>query len=187
MTRSTTAPEAPFVSRRAAPLGLGAAGSAAFLGMRTAHGAPSVRSIAMTNLHTGERLSADYWIEGRYENDALAEINTILRDHRTGEVAEMRPELIDLLWKLHHATGTGRNFHIISGYRSPKTNAMLAADSNGVAKKSFHMRGMAIDCALPDVPLKTLHRATKTAKAGGVGAYPKSGFVHVDVGPVRYW
>jgi len=99
----------------------------------------------------------------------------------------MDPALLDLLYGLRSALGSEERFHVISGYRSPKTNAKLASNSSGVAKKSFHMRGMAIDVALPGRDLVDLRDAAWALQLGGVGYYPKSGFVHVDTGPVRRW
>ena len=95
--------------------------------------------------------------------------------------------LFDLLYTLKTTLNTDNEIHVISGYRSPKTNAMLAGKSGGVAKKSYHMQGMAMDIAIPGVKLKTIRDAALSLKLGGVGYYPKSGFVHVDCGPVRHW
>lgn len=145
------------------------------------------RGLSFHNLHTGERLKTVYWEQGHYVSGALDEINTILRDFRTGDVTEMDTGLIDLLYTLRRTMATDAPFEIISGYRSPKTNAMLARASSGVAKRSLHMRGMAADIRLPGRELSALRRAARRLKAGGVGYYPKSNFIHVDVGRVRYW
>ena len=118
---------------------------------------------------------------------ALAEINHILRDHRTGEVREIEPALLDLLCALHQKLGSTAPFSIISGYRSPETNSHLSSKSNGVVKNSMHLLGKAIDIRLPGHELKTLQRAAVDLQRGGVGYYPSSDFVHVDVGRVRYW
>ncbi|CAM3956880.1 hypothetical protein SHAQ108633_04775 [Shewanella aquimarina] len=99
----------------------------------------------------------------------------------------MDKRLFDLLFSLKQTLQVDEDFHVISGYRSPKTNQMLASRSSGVAKKSYHMKGMAMDIALPDVNLKDLRDAAISLKLGGVGYYPSSGFVHVDTGPVRTW
>jgi uncharacterized protein YcbK (DUF882 family) len=117
----------------------------------------------------------------------LREINRILRDHRTGDVHTMDKSLLDLLYLLQTKTGRKDKFHIISGYRSPATNSMLNARSAGVAKRSYHMQGKAVDIRLPGYDLKKLHQAALTLKAGGVGCYPSSNFIHVDVGPARSW
>jgi uncharacterized protein YcbK (DUF882 family) len=145
------------------------------------------RSLRFYNTHTGERLAATYWARGQYLSDGLEEINHILRDHRSGEIARIDPELLDLLHVLHGKLPAKGPFHVISGYRSPATNAQLRSQSSGVAKKSLHMKGMAIDIRLPGVELKELRRAAVQLRGGGVGYYAKSNFVHVDVGRVRYW
>ena len=148
---------------------------------------PQVRTVALHNMHTGEKVKTAYWEKGRYINDALGEINVVLRDFRTDEVYPIDVRVIDLLQSLRRKLGTNAPYRVVSGYRSPKTNAALAAKSGGVAKKSLHMQGMAIDMSLPDRDLRTVHKVAKSLKLGGVGYYPKSGFVHVDVGKVRYW
>ena len=145
------------------------------------------RSLALDNLHTGEQLKVDYWAEGDYVPDALASINRILRDFRTGEVHPIEPKLLDLLTLLRARLDTTESLAIISGYRSLKTNAALHEVSSGVASKSLHMQGMAIDIRVPGRPLTSLHAAALEMRAGGVGYYPKSNFVHVDVGRVRRW
>jgi len=145
------------------------------------------RTIAFHNLHTGENLKTTYWAEGRYIVSSLEDIDFVLRDFRTGEVAEIDPGLLDLLHVLRGRMESSEPFHIISGYRSPKTNSKLAQASNGVAKKSLHMRGMAADIRLPGRALSDLKHAAASLKLGGVGYYPKSDFIHVDVGRVRYW
>jgi uncharacterized protein YcbK (DUF882 family) len=145
------------------------------------------RSLGFLNIHTGERLSAVYWADGGYLPDALAEIDQLLRDYRTGEVKPIDRNLLDLLHLLRSKLDSSAPFHVISGYRSPTTNKMLAKRSGGVARKSLHMRGMAIDMNLPGRDLAALHRAARSLQLGGVGYYPKPGFVHLDVGRVRYW
>ena len=145
------------------------------------------RKLAFHNLHTGERVSVAYFSNGAYRPQALGDINQILRDWRTGESKDTDVRLVDLLWELHQRLGSRKPFDVISGYRSPKTNATLASASDGVAKKSLHMQGMAIDIALPDKKLEVVRQAAMDMQRGGVGFYPKSGFVHVDVGRVRFW
>lgn len=145
------------------------------------------RDLAFYNLHTGEKLHTTYWAGGEWNPDGLREIDTILRDFRTGEITTVDRDLLDVLYRLSRNVGSRKPFHVISGYRSPKTNATLASQSNGVAKRSLHMRGKAIDVRLPDVPLAELRRAAVAMKAGGVGYYPKSDFIHIDTGRVRYW
>jgi uncharacterized protein YcbK (DUF882 family) len=150
------------------------------------HRAPE-RSLAFRNLHTGESLRATYWAEGSYLKEELNDVNQVLRDHRSGEVYPMDPKLLDLLYVLQQATGVNGAFHIISGYRSPQSNQKLRAKSNGVAKRSLHMQGRAVDVRLPGCELKHLRDAALSLKAGGVGYYAKSDFIHVDTGRVRRW
>lgn len=145
------------------------------------------RALTVENLHTGEKCKATFWEQGRYNPDALAELNTIMRDHRTGDVFAIDENLYDALYVLASVVEAKPRFQLISGYRSPKTNAQLRTNSNGVAKKSYHMRGMASDIRAQGVEIHQLHKAAKALKVGGVGLYEKSNFVHVDVGPVRYW
>lgn len=145
------------------------------------------RNLALVNLHTGEKLKAAYWEAGAYVPDALSAIAKVLRDHRTGEVHAIDPKLLDLLTQLSGRLGASQPFQVISGYRSPGTNAKLHAKSSGVATRSLHMLGQAIDVRLPGVPLTTLRDTALAMQAGGVGYYPSSNFVHVDVGRVRRW
>ncbi|MDX1696789.1 MAG: DUF882 domain-containing protein [Thiohalobacterales bacterium] len=145
------------------------------------------RQLRFQNTHTGESVSSVYWAGGDYIDEGLQEINGVLRDHRTDEIYPIDTSLLDLLFLLQASTENRKPFQVISGYRSPKTNQALRSKSAGVAKRSYHMRGKAIDVRLPGVDLKQLHRAAIDLKAGGVGYYPGSGFIHVDVGPKRSW
>ncbi len=145
------------------------------------------RKLSFYHTHTGETLSATYWQNGMYDTRALGELNYILRDFVNGQEVSIDRRLLDLLADLHRQLGSHAPFDIISAYRSPSTNAVLRANSDGVAKNSYHMKAMAIDVRLKDVPLDRLHRVAVDMKRGGVGIYRTSDFVHVDVGPVRYW
>jgi uncharacterized protein YcbK (DUF882 family) len=145
------------------------------------------RSLAFFNTHTGERLRVTYWERGRYIGESLADINQILRDHRANEIAAIDTTLLDLLFTLRKNLDSQHPFHVISGYRSAQTNAALHTASSGVAQNSLHCVGKAIDIRLPGRELRALHKAAIALKAGGVGYYRKSDFVHVDVGRVRYW
>ena len=145
------------------------------------------RKLSLLNLHTGEKLDTTYWVDGMYLGNELDAINEILRDHRTDEAHSIDLQLLDLLSNIHQTLGSKQSFQIISGYRSPKTNASLRKHSNGVAKKSLHMQGKAIDVRLPDRALSELRAATLKYKAGGVGYYPASDFLHIDTGRVRRW
>lgn len=157
------------------------------LAAKALSGGTGARGLSLHNLHTGERDAVDYWVDGAYQPEALARIDHLLRDFRTGETHPMDRKLLDMLYVLRTAAESEREFEIISGYRSPKTNRMLNRNSGGVAKRSLHMQGKAVDIRLPGLHLKKLHREAKGLRAGGVGFYPRSGFVHVDVGRVRYW
>ncbi|HEY4032287.1 MAG TPA: DUF882 domain-containing protein, partial [Caulobacteraceae bacterium] len=136
------------------------------------------RRVLLHNLHTGEALDAVYWDQGSYVPDALASVNKVLRDYRTGDVHAMDPRLLDLLHEVHGRVGAGKPFQVISGYRSPHTNAMLHERSGQVAAHSLHMDGLAIDVRMEGVALDHLHKAALDLQAGGVGLYPTSDFVH---------
>lgn len=150
-------------------------------------GHSSERVLSFYNLHTGERLRTAFQADGRYLKEGLAEIDHLLRDHRTNDVHAIDPRLLDLLYFIRTDLETNEPFHVISGYRSPATNAMLGRRSGGVGRRSLHMQGMAIDVCVPGCEVSRLHRVARAQKAGGVGYYPGPGFVHVDVGRVRYW
>jgi uncharacterized protein YcbK (DUF882 family) len=168
-------------------LGFGVAASLAGASPAFGRAVSSARTLALDNIHTGERLDATYWERGAYLPDALAAIDRILRDHRTDEVTEMDTRLLDLLHALRATLGSRRRFEVFSGYRSPATNAALFEEGHGVAEHSFHIVGKAIDVRLPDRSVSVLRRAALQLRRGGVGYYPRSGFVHVDVGPLRRW
>lgn len=145
------------------------------------------RSLSLYNMHTGESLRAVYWFKGGYLAEALVDINKILRDYRTDEIAPIDTKLLDLIHTIHQRMGSRDMVHIISGYRSPATNERLRGNGRGVAKNSLHMEGKAADIRLPDQSLSELRRTAVSMQRGGVGYYPSSNFVHVDVGRVRYW
>ncbi len=147
----------------------------------------AARRISFRHAHTGESFSGVYRVGDKYLPEAFDRINYIMRDFRTGEVFPMDPRVIDILSMVHENSDSQKKFEILSGYRSPKTNAMLRRASSGVAKNSFHMYGQAIDIRLPDLRTSQLRRVALNLRAGGVGYYPKSNFVHVDTGKVRSW
>jgi uncharacterized protein YcbK (DUF882 family) len=150
-----------------------------------AAGAP--RKLAFYNLHTGEAFTATYWAGGHYIADQLRSIDRVLRDFRTGDIAPIDPDSLDLLHLLQRKLESNQQFHVISGYRSPKTNDMLHRASDGVASNSLHTVGKAIDIRIPGRSLADVRREALALRSGGVGYYPKSDFVHVDVGRVRSW
>lgn len=147
----------------------------------------SERTLEFINLHTDEKLRSSYWVDGEYDTNSLSEINYVLRDHRANEVHEIDTNLIEVLHTLHSTVGSKSPFHIISAYRSPATNEKLRGQTNGVAKRSLHMQGLAIDIRLPDVDLMHLRDAAISLQAGGVGYYAKSNFLHIDMGKPRSW
>jgi uncharacterized protein YcbK (DUF882 family) len=181
-------------------LGFGAvAAAAALLPSRVFAGASAVapttglameRGLSFFHTHTGERLATAYCSGGEYIAPALTDINHLLRDFRANQIKPIDPALLDLLFRLNGALGTDQPFHVISGYRTPETNAMLqerGGAHSGVASHSLHIDGKAIDIRVPGITLEHLRNSARTLKAGGVGFYPASNFVHVDTGRVRYW
>ncbi len=153
----------------------------------TAAYASAPRQLSFRHLHTGETLQATYWHSGDYDTGALSEIDQILRDFRTGETYPIAPGLLDMLHVVRTELGVEAPFHVIGGYRSPKTNAMLRKRSNGVAKRSLHMQGRAIDVRLPGINSALLRAVAADLRLGGVGYYRRSDFVHLDTGRPRVW
>lgn len=143
-------------------------------------------AMTMHHLHTGEFLAIPADPE-ELNRRALAKVNVFLRDHYSGDVGVIDPALVVLLARLRRELGTDRRIDIISGFRSPATNAMLRKRSGGVARRSKHMDGMAVDIRIPGVPLTDVRDAAIDLKAGGVGYYQKSQFVHLDTGRFRTW
>jgi uncharacterized protein YcbK (DUF882 family) len=167
---------------------LKAAASLPLLGLPgLAYAKPDNRVLRFNHLHTGEKLNIIYCENGSYIPGALNEINRLLRDFRTEEVHAIEPGLLDFMHQVKAAVGSTGTYEIISGYRSPATNEMLRGSSSGVARKSFHMKGQAIDIRLPGVKTTNLCRASRELQLGGVGYYASSNFIHIDVGPVRNW
>ena len=141
------------------------------------------RELSLFNIHTGEDFQGIYWREGGYDEKALARLAYVLRDRRDNRQHPMDRELFDVLHRLQSTVGTKDPYHIICGYRSKQTNDTLHKQKNGVAKNSLHVQGKAIDLRVESIPLKELSNAARSLKAGGVGYYKKSNFVHVDVRP----
>lgn len=144
-------------------------------------------SVAFRNVHTGESFSGVYRVGNKYLPKSFEQINHVLRDFRTGDVFPIDPRLIDVVYTLQKRVGKQTHFEVLSGYRSPKTNAMLRRSSSGVARKSLHMSGKAIDLRLPGYSTWELRQNAVSLKAGGVGYYSNSDFIHVDTGRVRAW
>jgi uncharacterized protein YcbK (DUF882 family) len=149
--------------------------------------AADARQLSFYHTHTRRSLDVVYYANGEYVDSALDEINRFLRDFRTGDVAEINPQLLDLLHDVRNELGGEEVYEVISAYRSPKTNEMLRATTNGVAKKSQHVNGNAIDVRLRGIHTTALRDTAMRMRRGGVGFYEKSDFVHVDMGPVRSW
>jgi uncharacterized protein YcbK (DUF882 family) len=147
------------------------------------------KSISLYNTHTGEFIkNCTYWENGKYDRDALRYINYILRDYRSNEMTDMNVDLLDYLFDIQMLLGKrDKQIQVVSGYRSESTNKYLRNHTRGVAKKSYHMLGKAIDIKVPTVSSKYVKKAALALARGGVGYYPRSGFVHIDVGPVRTW
>jgi len=183
--------QAAGVSRRSF-LALAACGVAAALFPGAAGAAlspnPASRRLSFHNLHTEECLETCYWENGVYVPSALEQINAVLRDHRTGESRQMSPALIDLVFALTVGLENTAPVQVISGYRSAATNALLHAEDPGhVAERSLHLTGEAVDLCFADRSLHQVRDAALALRGGGVGFYPASGFVHVDVGRIRAW
>lgn len=145
------------------------------------------KMLNLHNIHTGDKLKLTYFEQGSYIKDALQEINYLLRDYRTDDVHPIDTALLDQLFDLRQTLGVNRPFHIVSGYRSPLTNARLRKQGHGVAEHSLHMQGRAIDIRVEGVQIKTIRKAAVAMARGGVGYYPSSNFVHMDTGDFRTW
>ncbi|WP_339766563.1 DUF882 domain-containing protein [uncultured Pseudosulfitobacter sp.] len=150
-------------------------------------GAGDIRRIKMYSGRTGERLDMIYWIEGDYISDAFKEINHFMRDWRTDDVVKMDLRTVDIMAAAHNLMDVNEPYMLLSGYRSPKTNAMLRSRSGGVAKNSLHMRGQAADLRLASRSVNQMAKAASACHGGGVGRYSGSNFVHMDCGAVRSW
>lgn len=193
--RLAAPPSAPFdPSRRRALRVLG--GGALALGLMHAGAGPAfaaapspagTRRLVLHNTHTNETVRVDYCIDGRYCADGLARIDRVLRDHRSGDVHPIDRGLLDLLHEVAGRAGRDAEYEVISGYRSPASNAMLHARSGGVARRSLHMDGRAIDVRLVGYDLAKLRDHALAVERGGVGYYRASQFVHLDTGRVRTW
>jgi len=183
---------APAAMNRRRFIGLGAAALAIPLLSRIPAFAspeplPSDRELSFFNIHTNESLSTEYCRSGCLDTSSLEKIDYILRDDRVGEVKKIDVRLLDLLNTLGRKIAAKQPYHVISGYRSPQTNEYLRAHGHGVAEHSLHLLGQAIDIRVPGVKLTDLYRTAVSLRLGGVGFYPASNFIHVDVGPVRTW
>lgn len=183
-------PAAPVSRRRFFALAAWGAAAALFPGVAGATRPPSraTRRLSFHNLHTDERFDACYWEHGTYVPSVLERIDAVLRDHRTGEIRRMDPRLIDLVFALTVRLGNSAPVQVVSGYRSAATNELLrAADPGRIAGRSLHLSGEAVDLCFTDRSLRAVRDAALSLHGGGVGYYPRTGFVHLDVGAVRRW
>ena len=175
-----------FLGLSAAALSIGAASLTVPAQARSFYNSP-VRQLSFFNTHTNEMYNGVYYYGGGYDRTVMSQFSYLMRDHRNEEVARIDYRLFDLLHRLQASLQHFGRVQLISGYRSPASNALLASGSSGVAKNSYHLRGQAIDIRMDGVPTEYVHRAALSLAAGGVGYYQESDFVHVDTGPVRTW
>ena len=189
MSRSEST--APVLSRRAflgtAAAGLAVASPAFAAAPAVLRGAGNFRALSLVNAHTAERLNCVYWIDGQYVPEALEAFNYILRDWRQNLVMPIDPKTIDIMAGTHRLLECSEPFEVVSGYRSPRTNSMLRGKGRGVAKNSYHLKGMAVDLACSTRSVRQVASAARSLGAGGVGRYSRSAFTHVDSGPIREW
>lgn len=150
-------------------------------------GAGDIRRLRMYSTRTGESIDTIYWIEGSYIPEAVREVSHFMRDWRNGKIMNIDTRTIDIMAASHNLLETRSPYMLLSGYRSPETNAMLRRRSSGVAKNSRHLRGQAADLRLSDRSVRQVARAAQSCQGGGVGSYSGSNFVHMDCGPVRHW
>lgn len=150
-------------------------------------GAGDIRRVRMYSGRTGESIDTVYWVDGKYIRDALNEVNYFMRDWRNGQVKGIDPRTIDVAAASHRMLRTDEPYMMLSGYRSAQTNAMLRRTSSGVASNSLHVHGKAADLRLKSRSVNQMYQAAQACKAGGVGKYSRSNFVHMDCGPIRYW
>ena len=145
------------------------------------------RILTLNNLHTGETLKTEFFTGKSYDKDELARLNHFFRDYRANKIKSIDPKLFDQLYRLQAMLETRKPVQLISGYRSLSTNNMLREKGSGVAKHSYHTLGQAMDFHIEGISLSNVRKAALKMRAGGVGYYPRSNFVHIDTGPVRHW
>jgi len=145
------------------------------------------RQLKLRSLHTGETANVTYWEQGEYSIDALADIFLLMRDHRENRIAPIDIQLLDQLHSIQQKLSSSKEILLVSGYRSPQTNAKLREAGKGVAKQSLHMSGRAMDFRIPGLNLRQVHKATLASTIGGVGYYGRSGYIHMDTGRKRRW
>lgn len=166
---------------------LGAAGITGLSSTRAFAGQQEERTLRLYNIHTGEFTTSTFWANGHYIHEGVESLDILVRDHRRDQVMAMQRELYQNMYQLQQLFASHEPLYVISGYRAPESNASLRYTSSGVAEHSLHMQGRAIDIRIPGVSHRHLHRAALAMGNGGVGYYPKSGFVHIDTGRTRHW
>lgn len=186
-----TAISGKSISRRRFLQGLACSSLAMFGTPRLAQAAFSGfydhKTLSLEHHHTGETLDITYYEHGRYVYGALDEVSYFLRDYRNEAMHTIDPGLLDQLHDVKLLLGTSRPFHVVSGYRSPETNASLRRHSRGVARQSLHMEGRAVDIRIEGISARSIRDAALSLNRGGVGFYPSSNFVHLDTGDIRTW
>ncbi|QYK40024.1 MAG: DUF882 domain-containing protein [Paracoccaceae bacterium] len=150
-------------------------------------GSGDIRRVRMYSGRTGEAIDTIYWIDGKYIPEVIKEINHFMRDWRSGATTQIDTRTVDIMAAAHRLMDVSEPYMMLSGYRSPQTNAMLRSKSRGVARDSLHMRGQAADLRLKSRSVSQIARAAEACASGGVGRYSRSNFVHMDCGPVRHW
>jgi uncharacterized protein YcbK (DUF882 family) len=150
-------------------------------------GGGDIRKIHMFSGRSGERIRMVYWLDGKYIPEAVSEISHFFRDWRTGQVKQVDVRAIDIIAASHNIMDASEPYQLLSGYRSPQTNKMLRSRSRSVARNSLHMQGQAADLRLATRSVGQMARAAASCRAGGVGSYASSNFVHMDCGDVRTW
>lgn len=150
-------------------------------------GGGDVRRLKMYSGRTGESIDTIYWIEGQYIREAIDEVNRFFRDWRNGQSHQIDTRTIDIIAATQNLLDSNQPYTLISGYRSPQTNAMLRSNSSGVARNSLHLQGQAADLRMQGRSVSQMAQAAAACRAGGVGRYSGSNFVHMDCGPVRTW
>lgn len=145
------------------------------------------RTLALHNVHTGEKENITFWSDGHYLESGLNQANWLMRDFRTGDIKAIDPRLLNILYLLTRKVENEKPVLILSGFRSKKTNDMLRKTTEGVARRSFHMAGRAVDIRMPQIESVNIQKAALRLGGGGVGYYPSSNFIHLDTGPVRTW
>ena len=176
-----------FLRQAAALSAAGIASAVAIPGFFAQSQQKGERSLQVYNIHTGESANCTFWADGQYLDDEIQTLDYLVRDHRANQALAMQRELYQNMYYLQELFGHHEPLYIISGYRAPKTNSDLRHASDGVAEHSLHMQGRAIDIRIPGVSHRHLHKAALAMGSGGVGYYPKSGFIHIDTGRVRHW